>query len=599
MRPGVRSVLLGLVLVIPARSVSEEPAPRVRLESGIALPLEVRDERCTFVLATGQADADYALVVGSLARQGGPFHVRIRTEPTTGPTSLPEEAAVRDPAWANRVQEQAARLARGRKQHPPIIAMPPPGPPPQHKIFHLLTSAGSLEDLANYTAVRADLRAVGRHCQAYLDLDAPDPTNLQPLIQDAVRTFDEEVYPQALHFIGTAHDVDRDGRFTLLFTPRLARLQNSGVPVDGFVRGSDFYRDVAAPFSNRCDMLYLCTDLRPGPRLRTILAHEYTHAVVFCQHVLTPYLPGLSARAEESWLDEGLAHLAEEVHGYSWSNLDYRISAFLSSPERYPLVIADYYASGRWRDPGTRGAAYLFLRWCRACYGYDLPARLAQSNLVGIDNLETATEERFAVLFRRWSVALLDEAFWSAPGSGQGASTPPFGRLLCGPHIGEMSLSGEEKEIQLAGTAVAYLRFHGPAGPRTRIAVTAEPGTQLQISLVPVPRPRLALRVDRDADGKTVRLTLTAHGDAVELVDAAWERLNPVGMAARDTSYRPDAVPLQTGRAWFGSPTLLAGQTRTSSAITLAPSSGPLVWKVLGKVADGHAVAAWCLMDNQ
>ena len=43
-------------------------------------------------------------------------------------------------------------------------------------------------------------------------------------------------------------------------------------------------------------------------------------------------------RDEESWLNEALAHLAEEMHGHGWSNLDYRVSAFLNDPGRYALV---------------------------------------------------------------------------------------------------------------------------------------------------------------------------------------------------------------------------------------------------------------------
>src|SRR5207249_7185987 len=134
-------------------------------------------------------------------------------------------------------------------------------------------------------------------------------------------------------------DDGRDGRFTMLMPPWLGKRQGGKVAVDGFVRGSAFSRDVAAPFSNHCDMMYLNANLRPGPHLRTLLAHEYTHAVVFSEHVFGDYLPGLPAQDEESWLNEGLAHLAEEAHGHGWSNLDYRVSAFLNSPEDYPLVV--------------------------------------------------------------------------------------------------------------------------------------------------------------------------------------------------------------------------------------------------------------------
>ena len=57
-------------------------------------------------------------------------------------------------------------------------------------------------------------------------------------------------------------------------------------------------------------MMYLNVDLRPGPHLRTLLVHEYTHAVVFSEHLFGGYPSEGPAREEESWLNEGLAHLA-------------------------------------------------------------------------------------------------------------------------------------------------------------------------------------------------------------------------------------------------------------------------------------------------
>jgi len=580
-------VLLGLLSPAPART-----AP--------ALPVAVRDDRCTFVLATAQADEQYYLVIGSLARQGGPFRVRIQTEASAGPEAIPLEPAATDLSWARRVQELNARLARARQQQSAPAVEQAPAAPPSQKVFHVLTGAGGLQDPANYTAVVADLRAVGRSCQVYVDRAHPDAVSLQSVVEDAVRAFDDEIYPKMANLLGRALDVDRDGRFTLLFSPWLGKLQHGKVAVDGFVRGSDFYRDLAAPFSNRCDMMYLSTSLRPGPHLRTILAHEYTHAVIFCEHVMATYLPEVSPRAEESWLDEGLSHLAEDAGGYSWSNLDYRISAFLNSPERYPLVVADYYGSGRWRDPGTRGAAYLFLRWCRDTYGAGLPTRLTQSNLAGVTNLETATEEHFAELFRRWSVALLEKEAWATGSDEARAAAPPFGRLLCGPRVAEMSLAGAEQEIQLAGTAAAYVLLCAPNSSHARVAVTAERGTELQVSLVrlPLPAPRLRLRVESLPGATAVRLVLTAQGGALELQDAAWERLNPQGKANNDTSYRPSAARLQTIRSWFGDSALRAGETRSSTIIPLPASTGPWVWKVVGKDAAGHAVSCCVLQDQ-
>src|SRR5262249_25671418 len=160
------------------------------------------------------------------------------------------------------------------------------------------------------------------------------------------------------------------------------------------------------------------------------------------------------------WLNEGLAHLVEDVSGYSWSNLDYRISAFLSAPERYQLAVADYYGRGLWRSPGHRGATYMFLRWCAGRCGQDLPARLIQSNLSGTANVETATEERFADLFRRWTADLALGEAWRVTGD----EARSFGRLLCGPRLEEVTLAGGRQELSVAGTSAAYVLLHSPGG---------------------------------------------------------------------------------------------------------------------------------------
>ena len=263
-------------------------------------------------------------------------------------------------------------------------------------------------------------------------------------------------------------DIDRDGRFTILLTGKLSALQNGKVQIDGFVRGSDFFRDLPAPFSNHCDMLYLNANLKPGPHLRTVMAHEYTHAVAFCEHALTAYRDGPTNQDEESWLNEGVAHLVENPAVNGWSNLDRRISAYLASPERFPLVVADYFSSGLWRNPGTRGATFLFLRSCQSHSDNDLTRRLIQSPLRGIANLETATQKPFTEVFRQAAVDLL------LPSNFGYLDKEHKGPFLCGPRYLDVALDQGHAEQNLAGTAIAFFALHTPAGFHSR-AFTSMP----------------------------------------------------------------------------------------------------------------------------
>ena len=258
------------------------------------LPLEVRDGRCACILPTSRPDDKFYLIIGSLDPTATPHRVTVRTRSTSAAVNLPVLKSTPDPAWAEDVRERNRRLAHARQQ--PWEPDYPPTEPPRLRTFFVFTGDQEFNDPDSYTAVKAELRAVGQHCQVYLDQTHPDPHRIQPTVEDIVRTFDRSVFPKAAERFGHVCDVDRDGRFTILLSGLLDRLQNGKTSLGGFVRGSDFARDLRAPFGNRCDMMYLNADLEPGPHLRTILAHEFTHAVIFSEHVFGDYLPDLPRR---------------------------------------------------------------------------------------------------------------------------------------------------------------------------------------------------------------------------------------------------------------------------------------------------------------
>ncbi len=595
-RRGMGLAIVGLLwLSVPIQAQA--------LPAGRLLPLAVQQEGCSCVLPTPRSDDKFILIVGSLARGAQPHRVTIQTQADGAAVSVPLQDLQAGAGWTQQVYELHDRLARARQMHPPAAEYRPVSEPPRQRTFYLFTREHDFQNPDGYVAIAAGLRAVGRYCQVYLD-PAADPARLQPTIDDIVRTFDQEVYPRARQEFGRVFDVDRDGRFTILLTPWLGRLQNGKVSLGGFVRGSDFYRDLAAPYGNRCDMMYLNTDLVPGPHLHTLLAHEYTHAVIFSEHVFGGYLSEAAPQDEESWLNEGLAHLVEDLHGYSWSNLDYRISAFLAAPERYSLVVPDYYGAGLWRSHGNRGATYLFLRWCTDCAAADLPAQLIRSSLTGVANVETATRQRFADLFRGWSAALaLSGTHLPVEGIAPLWRIDPYrplgGRLLCGPRLEEVALGGTVRTDSLAGTSAAYYLLHSPAGQRSRLVVTAEPGTELQVSLIRLPEQtgRLSLRVERTGAGRGVRLILTAQDADATLDAAAWERLVPLGSGPEETSYRPEVRLSQTVQDWFGDPHLKAGESRTSPVIVL-PAGGPAIFKVAGCDPAGHRLAGTAIFSE-
>src|SRR5262249_48231173 len=151
--------------------------------------------------------------------------------------------------------------------------------------------------------------------------------------------FDDRIYPLTAQHLGRANDIDGDGRFTILVSSSLDHLGGGRYTVDGFVRVADLDPAYMPPFGNQCDMMYLNASLRAGAHIRTVIAHEYMHAVTFSLKTLSRSDDGRPGLEEEGWLDEALAHLAEDAHGFSTSNIDYRVSAFLARPERYQLIV--------------------------------------------------------------------------------------------------------------------------------------------------------------------------------------------------------------------------------------------------------------------
>jgi hypothetical protein len=567
-------------------------APPWRAEGPV--PIAVREGVADFdIPSAGPSASNKTLViVSALARTPGPFAVRLTGRPV-------ERAQVRPPTLAHEVPRREVRLK------PVAIPAPAPAsrrPASAERTFHLMVRSGDVASASNYLAVKGSLRATGKRVAVYVD--SADLGRVgDELLRDLVATFDGRVIPGAATTYGWARDVDGDGRFTVLMSSWLTRLAGGQHAVDGFVRGADFDPTLPAPFGNRCDMMYLSTALEPGPHLRTILAHEYAHAVTLCSKAFAVPANGPAENPvarphaeEEGWLDEGQAHLVEDLHGFSRSNLDYRISAFLSQPSRYRLVVEDYYEADLFRSHGNRGGTYLFLRWCADRFGPSLLPALIRSDRKGIPNLEAATGVPFAELYRDWTVAvslsgLAPDAEAERPG---GYRSIDLRRPV------EMVASGVPREVLLTGTSSEYVVIEPPRSgvPALSIRVWGPAEADLQVTAIPLPDPmaRLSLttRVVAGPDGARLlhaRLQ-ERRGVAVELSAMAWEPLVP-GADPRSASFRRDQLDRPGILESFGTTTLAAGGTLSARPIALPEVAVPLVVKVVGTDAHGRRVAAW------
>lgn len=559
------------------------------------MPIAVARGQAGFDIPTPTRGSRTLVIVSALSRAAGPFPIRLAARSATSldPPRLADDGPTRGPT--------------------PVEPPPAPAPaptavllPPGERTFHLMVRAGDVASASNYLAVRAQLRALGRRVQVYVDARDLGLVGTD-LLRDVVTTFDESVHPTASHYFGLARDVDGDGRFTVLITGWLSRLAGGRLAVDGFVRGADLDPEVPAPFGNRCDMMYLSAALRPGPHLRTVLAHEFTHAVTYSQKALAA--SGRRAPEEEGWLDEALAHLAEDLHGFARTNLDYRVSAFLSGPERYRLVVEDYYAADLFRSHGNRGSTYLFLRWCVDRHGTDLLGALARSRRRGIDNLEAATGSPFAALFRRWTIALALDGLDPRAGSERFTSldlrTDFGGWPLAGPRMARVVPGAAADSWSAAGTSSHFAVVEASDAAGIRVEVAGPPEADLQVTAIPLPDdlPQMSLTVQAEPGPDGV-LRLEARireggGGPVRLSAVSWEPLIPAA-DPRAAGFRRAVLDAAGIAAAFGGTDLAARGERTSRPIPLTGvgrGDGPLVIKALGIDALGRRMAAWAELD--
>lgn len=547
------------------------------LEGGRAVA--VHEGVARFAIPGDGSSGPTLVIVSSMARSEGPFTLTLRAR---------RHGVVDDEGARSPLRDEAAVLPASPVEPRSSAGQWGPVPsalsttsqrhtrpsPPARRVFHLMVREGDPACARNYLPVQARLFEVGEHIQVYVDVR--DLERVAPgLVGAIVSTFDSAVYPVSLGLFGPVRDPDGDGRLTVLITSWLSRLGGGRLAVDGCFRCADMGTGLSPPFSNGCDLLYLNASLVPGPHLQTVLAHEYAHAVTYSHKA------DRASREEEGWLDEGIAHLVEDLHGFSRTNLDHRSLAFLQRPERYRLIVPDYYAATLFRSHGHRGSAYLFLRWCGERHGLAaLLRRLIESGLTGTASLEAAMGRDFEALFRAWSQDLYMGAMRGAAGTEEAG-------LPRGPAATWVEVDGRAHQWEAAGTSPHYVIVDG-AGV---VEVRGPREAQLQVTAVRLPErlPRLEVSARRDPERPwLVRINARERrGEAVTLTGLRWTG-----------SDEPIMVPEQA----FGTARLEAWG-RLASVELRAPiadaTTEPIAFQVVGEDDRSRRVWAWGVLPRE
>jgi hypothetical protein len=595
-----------------------EPEPRHSTAEfwkvGKSVPIGVARGRAKFQVPSSGPRSECLVVVSALAANRGTFPIEMSARSVE--EASPPALAVDEPGPARTIAPRAAAWPVSAPIAPITNDVSSLPAPPYERPFSMLVRDGDPSSASNYATVKGVLRGYGKTIQVYVaeeDIPSTDPE----LVKDLIITFDDRVHPLSARDFGVARDIDGDGRFTILISGWLGHLGGGRLPVDGFVRVADLDPAYRAPFGNQCDMMYLNASLKPGPHVRTVVAHEYMHAVIFSCKMNSHPLSNGPIREEEGWLDEAIAHLAEDVHGFSSSNIDYRVSAFLSNPEQYQLVVDDYYAANLFRSHGNRGSTYLFLRYCADRQGPDLLRALISSSRSGIANLESATGSSFASLYRRWSVATFlsgldadadadqpDDA--SEPYRTVNLRSPREELDFTGPRFQRMSPDRGHERFHVASTASHYVIVDGARAGGVEIEVSGPPEADMQVTVVPLgdDHARLDLSIVRSrAKGGDLLVTAAIKerdGVPVRLSALSWEPLVPAANPHAGDSHRGRLDMLGVA-ASFGTSAIPAGGELRSKPIRLpgvTRQSGPIVVKVIGTDARGRRIAAWADLND-
>ena len=284
-------------------------------------------------------------------------------------------------------------------------------------------------DCTGFVDVTATAKHVGPKGAIYLDNTVPAGGYTQADIDSVGFLFDNYLYPLDTTSFGRESDLDNNGVVVVLLTNQVNALSpnctSDGSVILGFFYGNDlltgnagsnggeiFYGLVPDPNNSACAISHAFARQYLAPTF----IHEFQHMISYNQHVLLR--GGLS---EDTWLNEGLSHYAEEIGGenvpdaYCVDN-DCRTQfevgdiqnayGYLSDPESFFLVEPSS-SSGLLEE---RGANWLFVRWLVDQFGSDITGAaftrtLVATSKLGADNVAAVTGVPFSTLVPQWQLA--------------------------------------------------------------------------------------------------------------------------------------------------------------------------------------------------
>jgi len=339
--------------------------------------------------------------------------------------------------------------------------------------------------------------AIGSHAIILSDTLNPKGGFSTADFQRYAARFDTLVYPLDVGNFGEPTDIDKNGHIAILFTRAVNELTAANSPqyVGGFAFTRDLFpttataRAQACAGSNEGEYFYM---LAPDPsgtinsNVRTtgfvdsvttsVLAHEFQHIINASRRLYV----NNTAAFEEKWLDEGLAHVAEELLFYRESGLVPRSNLDLTAIRATSPIRLAYNAD--MAGNGGRYKTYLTAPAVNSPYSLNdsLPTRGA------------------AWSFLRYAVDRVNATDGFGAGTGQTVTGAGNSTLSPGATLGEYSLTVVNTSLQ-GGSSTTYSLTSVPApGPAAAVANAKI----IQLSVAPAADAPAGLRLDEQFESR-------------------------------------------------------------------------------------------------
>ncbi len=330
------------------------------------------------------------------------------------------------------------------------------------------------------TTVTAVLLAGGHRANAYVDV-ADTGRVSRTRIQADVDLFSAKIHPVVTSALVRDPGEGDIGRVYLLYTHLVDEVGDDTTTVRGFFSAASVLPVNQGGNGDQINLLFINPFNDPDVT-DAVLAHEFQHLFSFYQHVLIR-----NGRPEESWLNEGLSHVCEDLVGGHETHNRQNIERFLANPHRTPL-------RGSVENPGVRGAAYLFVRSLIEDFGMGILQRLVQTNNVGFRNVKDATGDRITDIYERY----LSRLFLSGSGlnTALNYTTPFLADTTSGarrfPRPEEFFLSPDTSHVSgsVQPLSAAFVRLSYDRKSTIWIQTDAE--GSLRVVLIPIPPGDLA-----------------------------------------------------------------------------------------------------------